>query len=51
MIVAENLTFLADNNMEIDDDNLEDISNILTNIVAVNDPSPNVSVKNNILLM
>ena len=45
LVVAENLTVLTDDIEQLDDDNLEDISNILTDIVAVNDPSLNVSVK------
>ena len=45
LVVAENLTILTNDNEQLDDDNLEDISNILTDIVAVNDPSLNVSVK------
>ena len=43
-MVAEDLSDLTDNNVEIDDDNLEDISSILMNIVNVNDSSVNVSV-------
>ena len=46
LIVAENLTLLADNNDEIDDDNLNDINSILNDIVAVNDPSLDVSIRN-----
>ena len=45
LVVAETLSILTDNNVEIDDDNLQDISSILSNIVAVNDSSLNVSVK------
>ena len=45
LAVAKNLSDLTDN-MKIDDDNLQDISSIFTDIVAVNDPSLNVGVKN-----
>ena len=45
MTVAKNLSDLVDNNVQIDDDNLEDISNILADIVNVNNPSLDVSIK------
>ena len=43
--VAEMLVFLVSNEVEINDTTLEDINSILTDTVALNDHSLNVSVE------